>query len=567
MCGVTPYVRATCNPDPDSWVKPFIQWWIDPETGYAIQERSGVLRWMIRSGDTVVWFDSQGEAKKYLDGCGNTETIPISVTFIASTVYDNKILLEKNPEYLSNLNALSTVEREQLKNGNWNVKVTNGLFLPEDIDRHRLAAVPAGVALTRITVAVDPPAKSRRTSDNAGIGTCARDDQTPPHYYVLSDDSMDRAKPEQWARKAVDAYVRHRADLIVGEGNNGGEMVEHTILTVDPNVPVKLVHASRGKRMRAEPVAVLLKQGRLHFVGPFPELERECTNWSEESKESPGRMDAMVWAVTDLMGGEVAGMQRLPLPDSWKTYQEQPSPQEGARAVAYLLPMGGKMVESQGHAVLVLGVIGRDEKFYVVMVWCEKAPPERQIDVVMKIQKMVLEAGFPGGLSMVRYGVLARDEAWIMETVERKRMEARALGKDAFPMMGPDYLLEKRESRVERLHGPLGKEQILFPEGFMDLAYGETALGRSWGKFIGQVKGFPFEEYAECPDALEGAFRLAKAIGPGLATYSSGIIGPREIQREMVEARAGQNVRMELDRATMTFRTVPVRRMRGFLGR
>lgn len=123
MCGVKPYVRATCNPDADSWVRKFIDWWIDKDSGLPISERSGKIRWFVVIGDDTIWADSEEELKqKYAN------SLPKSVSFISSSVFDNKILLDKDPAYLANLQALPRYEREQLLHGNWNIRPTAGLF-------------------------------------------------------------------------------------------------------------------------------------------------------------------------------------------------------------------------------------------------------------------------------------------------------------------------------------------------------------------------------------------------------------------------------------------------------
>lgn len=132
-CGVKPYVRATCNPDSESWVAEFISWWWDENTGYAIPERSGVLRWFIRRDDTLYWADSKEEICKQFDLKTEEEKAePKSVTFIASTLQDNKILMEKDPSYMANLKALSIVERERLLYGNWKIKPAAGLYFPRN---------------------------------------------------------------------------------------------------------------------------------------------------------------------------------------------------------------------------------------------------------------------------------------------------------------------------------------------------------------------------------------------------------------------------------------------------
>ena len=129
MCGVRPYVLASCNPDPDSWVAEFIAWWIDPDTGYAIPERSGVARWMIRRDNKVYWADTKKELiERFNLQTPEEKEEPRSVTFIASSVYDNRALLEVNPQYLANLKALPEVERERLLKGNWKIKPAGGLY-------------------------------------------------------------------------------------------------------------------------------------------------------------------------------------------------------------------------------------------------------------------------------------------------------------------------------------------------------------------------------------------------------------------------------------------------------
>lgn len=123
MCGVRPYIRATCNPDADSWLSKFLEWWINPDTGYAIEERSGVLRWMVRSGDDLHWGDSREEMLERFP-----EIIPLTVTFIPAKVHDNIDLLENDPAYISRLMGLPKIERERLLKGNWKIRAGAGLL-------------------------------------------------------------------------------------------------------------------------------------------------------------------------------------------------------------------------------------------------------------------------------------------------------------------------------------------------------------------------------------------------------------------------------------------------------
>lgn len=164
------------------------------------------------------------------------------------------------------------------------------LWTREIIEAARTTKAPD---LDTVVVGVDPSATS--TGDEAGIVVAGRADN---HGYVIDDRSV-QGSPLTWAREAVAAYHTHRADRIVAESNNGGEMVEQTIKQVDPEVRVILVHASRGKHTRAEPVAAAYEQGRVHHVGTFTRLEDEQCLWVP-GDASPNRMDALVWAITDL---------------------------------------------------------------------------------------------------------------------------------------------------------------------------------------------------------------------------------------------------------------------------
>jgi phage terminase large subunit-like protein len=158
--------------------------------------------------------------------------------------------------------------------------------------------------LHRVVVAIDPPADSAARGSGAGIMVGGLDGHG--EGYLLYDGSLNNATPAVWGQAAVDLYREYDADRIVAEDNNGGEMVEYVISSIDANVPVHRVHASRGKAVRAEPVAARYEKGKVHHVGDdFEVLEDELCLWVP-GDPSPHRLDAAVWLFTELMlGGPV----------------------------------------------------------------------------------------------------------------------------------------------------------------------------------------------------------------------------------------------------------------------
>jgi phage terminase large subunit-like protein len=152
----------------------------------------------------------------------------------------------------------------------------------------------------RVVVAVDPPAGAN--GDACGIVVCGRAGE---RFYVLADESVAGLSPVGWARAVARASARWRADRVVAEANNGGAMIAEVLRIADPGLAPKLVHASRGKTARAEPVSMLFEAGRAHFCGAFPDLEDELAGLQvgggyEGPTRSPDRADAMVWAMTEL---------------------------------------------------------------------------------------------------------------------------------------------------------------------------------------------------------------------------------------------------------------------------
>ena len=174
--------------------------------------------------------------------------------------------------------------------------VEGALWNRNMIESCRVHAMPD---LTRIVVGVDPAVTSGEQSNETGIVAVGCDENGVA--YVLDDKSL-KGSPVEWATAAIALYHRSSADRIIVEANQGGDMVRHTLHTVESQVPVKAVHATRGKRTRAEPVSALYEQGKVKHVGAFPQLEDQMCSWTVDSP-SPDRLDALVWAVTELLIG------------------------------------------------------------------------------------------------------------------------------------------------------------------------------------------------------------------------------------------------------------------------
>lgn len=183
----------------------------------------------------------------------------------------------------------------------------NALWTRSLIDSTRLKeySVKANT-LVEVVVAIDPSMSALGERDSeTGIIVAGRG--ADGHCYILEDATLLRPSPDTWARKAIEKFKFHQANKIVAEVNQGYDLVVNLLNTTDSNVPVKRVYATRGgKFLRAEPIAALYEQGKVHHVGMFPELEDQMTQWIP-GKPSPDRLDALVWAVTQLMlGGGLA---------------------------------------------------------------------------------------------------------------------------------------------------------------------------------------------------------------------------------------------------------------------
>ncbi|MEM7523764.1 MAG: terminase family protein [Pseudomonadota bacterium] len=222
---------------------------------------------------------------------------PRTITVSAPTTANSANLAETFLERVTEAYGGTAQGREEL-DGEMVLSRPGALWTRDLIEASR---VRSGPEMRRIVVAVDPPASVGAGAEECGIIVAGVGGE-PEVGYVMADCSSQGETPQGWAARAVDAYERFRADRIVAEVNQGGAMVEAVIRQIDPKVSFRAVHASRGKQARAEPVSALYEQGRVLHLGGFADLEDQMRGFGADGAgASPDRVDALVWAITDLM--------------------------------------------------------------------------------------------------------------------------------------------------------------------------------------------------------------------------------------------------------------------------
>lgn len=275
-CGVRPYVRATTNPEADSWIARLLAWWIDQDTGYPIPERAGVLRYFTRLGEEMVWGDSPEEVieKAARTGMGDSADLVKSITFIPSTLEDNAILMALDPSYRANLLALPRVERERLLGGNWKVRPTGGSFFP----RHAagiIEAIPADVQawVRRWDLAATPPTEANKSPDaTAGVLMGRR----PNGRYVIADLAHLRASAAEVRRAVLNTARQDKQQhgrvltVMPQDPAQAGKEQAQSYIAMLAGLPAKAVRETGDKRTRAEPLAAQWQVGNVDLVkGPW----------------------------------------------------------------------------------------------------------------------------------------------------------------------------------------------------------------------------------------------------------------------------------------------------------
>jgi predicted phage terminase large subunit-like protein len=303
--GVKPCIRATCNPDPDSWVRKFISWWIG-EDGLPIKSRSGVLRYFIRINDAIVWADSKEEIyKAYGSGPGIQ---PKSVTFIGAKLEDNKILMEKDPAYAGNLLALNRVDRARLKDGNWNVRAIAGMMFQREwftvVD-----AVPAGwVQAIRFwdRAATRPSEKNKDPDWTRGLKLY----KYPDGRFCVVDIKSLRDTPGQ-VEKLIKATASHDSVSVKvmsqQDPGSAGVAEAENFIKMLAGYYVQVMTTSRDKVTRAKPVSAQCEAGNImvHRASWNDEFFDELENFSDNDKEyaHDDIVDVLSGAFNELSGG------------------------------------------------------------------------------------------------------------------------------------------------------------------------------------------------------------------------------------------------------------------------
>lgn len=260
--GVPGYIRATCNPDADSWVRKIIDWWIG-EDGYPIKSRSGVVRYFVRREDEIVW----SESRQHLIDQFGPECLPKSFTFIAADIRDNKILMQKDPNYMANLQSLPRVERMRLLGGNWNVRATAGTMFQREWFPI-LDAVPSGwIRAVRFwdRAATQPNEQNRDPDWTRGLKMY----KYPDNSFVVVDLKSIRGRPAE-----VESLIKNVASHdtssveIISQQDPGSAGVSEAVhfMRMLAGYIVKTVIISKDKLTRAKPVSAQSEVGNMRLL-------------------------------------------------------------------------------------------------------------------------------------------------------------------------------------------------------------------------------------------------------------------------------------------------------------
>lgn len=260
-CGVAPYIRATTNPDADSWVADFISWWIDPVKGVAIPERSGVMRYFVNVGDTIHWADTPDE----LTAEFGADVIPKSATFISASLYDNQILMERDPGYLANLKALPLVERERLLNGNWIIRPQAGLYFRREWV-NVIDAAPANLQIVRYW---DLAATEKTAGNDPDFTACIKMGKDDEGRFFVLHGSAFRASPMKVQQAILNTAAQDGEKVLIGLPQDPGQAGKSQALSFARLLAGRKfkIRAETGDKItRFEPFSAQCEAGNVSFV-------------------------------------------------------------------------------------------------------------------------------------------------------------------------------------------------------------------------------------------------------------------------------------------------------------
>jgi predicted phage terminase large subunit-like protein len=302
--GVRPYIRASCNPDPDSFVAGLVEWYIDQETGYAIPERSGVLRYFVRHGDDIIWADHPEQLlARYAD---LTRHDVKSFTFVASNVYDNAILLEKDPGYLGNLKAQDSVNRERLLKGNWKIRPSAGLLFKRGYFPI-VEAAPADARRVRSWDLAGTEAENRSDPDWTVGLRLARDQHGT--FYIEHVERF-RGSPETVEKAIINLAVSDGRSVKIRlpqDPGQAGKAQAKYLINKLAGYTVTAERETGDKTTRASPASAQAEAGNIKVVrGPWNEaLFNELENFPSP-KAHDDQVDALSGALNALVGPAAA---------------------------------------------------------------------------------------------------------------------------------------------------------------------------------------------------------------------------------------------------------------------
>jgi predicted phage terminase large subunit-like protein len=263
VSGARSRIRATCNPDSDSWLRHLLAWWINSDTGFPIPERSGVLRWFVRIADELHWADSAAELVEQF----GADAQPKSCTFISAKVSDNKILLEKDPAYMSSLKALPLVERQRLLDGNWNVRAAAGNYFRREWFGAPLEKSPDDI-VERCRF-WDRAATERRTGNDpdATVGLLLGKDRAGVYYilHVVKLWATPHAVEKEMLRCAAQDGVGATVAFMQDPGSAGVAEAQSTARALD-GYNVRFATATGDKETRCKPISAQAEAGNVKIV-------------------------------------------------------------------------------------------------------------------------------------------------------------------------------------------------------------------------------------------------------------------------------------------------------------